>query len=544
MRSYLTLMAVVGAGLVVESGWAATNNAPARDLIARIHFAGTAQLAADANADKLNEIAGLPESRDLREQTLQKLATAPFRFLKGKVANQTNDHASLIRPLVEDLISSELYIEMSGPTNPVPDFMLAVRVNNERAAVWRKNLATVLASWTGLPVKEIKAGSFGGWELKKHEWPNLVRFFRAGDWVIFGWGQNELPLQTGFLERIKDKGRPVDAFNGTWLDAWVDGSSLGPRFPLPLPVKLPQMHLVAENRKDSSRPDGYVREQMVMKFPEPLGLTLDPWQIPTETIHNSTNDGLASFTAIRGIAPWLGQLQFIKELNARPLPNQMYVWAMSKIPFETSFAFPAPDATNYLKNIEPKLLSLVNSNPDALNFGSEAQWTTNDEIVVRGNPFFGPHLGAVRESAGDFLVGGIFPTVSHDGPMPVELVNEILTRTNLVCYDWEITELRLIQWRALSQLSLILRNKPITTTDNPAQKWIDAVKTKLGNCGTVVTLTAPDELTLVRNSPMGLTGFEITWLAYWLDAPGFPLEAAYYDELHPQRGGIGKQPSP
>lgn len=537
-------MAVISAVLGMERGWAATNNAPDRDLMARVHFAGTAQLATDANAGKLNEIAALPESRDLREQTLQKLATTPFRYLKSKVAKQTDDCALLIRPLAEDLIASESYIEMSGPTNPAPDFMLAVRLTNERAAVWRKNLATILTTWTSLPVKEIQAEGFKGWELKKHEWPNLVRFFRAGDWVVFGWGENELPLQPGLLRRIKDKGRPVDAFNGAWLDAWVDWSTLASRLPLSLPVKLPQTQLVAENRKDSSRPEGYVREQMVMKFPEPLGLTLDPWRIPTETIHNSTNDGLSSFTAIRGISRWLGQLQSVKELNAKPLPNQMFIWAMSQIPFETSFALPAPDATNYLKNMEPKLVSLINSNPGSMSIGTEAEWTTNDEIVVRGNPFFGPHLGAVRESAGDFLVGGIFPKLPREGSMPPELVNEIMSRTNLVCYDWEITELRLAQWRALSQLSLIMANKPITTTNTPAQRWIDAVKAKLGNCGTVITLTAPNELTLVRNSPIGLTGVEITWLAYWLDAPGFPLDTTYYDESHPPPDAIGKKPSP
>ena len=544
MRSYFILTAVICAVLGIERGWAATNNAPDRDLMARIHFAGTAQLASDANAGKFNDIAAMPESRDLREQTLQKLATAPFRYLKGKLANQNDDEASLIRPLAEDLIASESYIEMSGPTNPAPDFMLAVRLNNERAAVWRKNLATILATWTKLPVKDIQAEGFKGWELKKHEWPNLVRFFRAGDWVVFGWGQNELPLQAGLLRRIKDKGRPADALNGALLDAWVDWATLASRFHVSSPIKLPQTQLIAECRKDSGRPEGYVREQMVMKFPEPLGLTLDAWKIPTETIHSSTNDFLASFTAIRGIAPWLGRIRSVKELDATPLPNQAFVWAMSQIPFETSFAFPVPDATNYLRNIEPKLVSLVNSNSGAMSIGAEAEWTTNDEITVRGNPFFGPHLGAVRESAGDFLVGGVFPKLPREGPMPSELVDQIMSRTNLVCYDWEITEVRLAQWRALSQLSLIMAEKPITTTNTPAQKWIDAVKPKLGNCGTVITLTAPNELTLVRNSPIGLTGFEITWLAYLLDAPGFPLDTTYYDETHPPPDGIGKNPSP
>jgi hypothetical protein len=54
----------------------------------------------------------------------------------------------------------------------------------------------------------------------------------------------------------------------------------------------------------------------------------------------------------------------------------------------------------------------------------------------------------------------------------------------------------------------------------------------VGNCGTEITLTAPNELTLVRNGPVGLTGFEMNLLAQWLDAPGFPWHATY-DRIFP-----------
>jgi len=69
------------------------------------------------------------------------------------------------------------------------------------------------------------------------------------------------------------------------------------------------------------------------------------------------------------------------------------------------------------------------------------------------------------------------------------------------------------------------------------------VSKKLGNCGTVTTLTRPDELTVLRNSTVGLTGVELTWLAYWLDAPGFPLDATYVDPAQALSGPAGKAPS-
>jgi hypothetical protein len=276
-----------------------------------------------------------------------------------------------------------------------------------------------------------------------------------------------------------------------------------------------------------------------MKFPEALGLTLDAWKIPTNTIHNP----LTSFTAFRGIAPWLSQRQLIKELGVKAPPNQLFVWAMDGIPFETCFAMPAAEATNELTRMAPAMVSMLNSHIEAWSVKSEARWTTNAEVVITGNPFFAPHLSAVREPAGDFLAGGIYPKLEDKDPLPANLVSEVTSRTNLVCYDWEITGARVIQWRALSQLALIMADKPITALDTPAQKWIDAVKKKLGNSGTVTTLTAPDELTVLRNSVTGLTGVELTGLAYWLDAPGFPLDATYYDEAQALTGSTGKAPS-
>ncbi len=547
MRKYVFIMGLIGVTFGAGCGMAAADDA-ASDAIARVHFAGTAQLAADPNAANLVEIAVLSQTRDLREQTLQKLATAPFRFLKNKIASQTNDYAAVIRPMLEDLIGAESYVEARGAAEPVPELMLAVRLDDKRAGAWGTNLSTILTSWTGIPVSEIQAGGFKGWELKKHVWPNRIRFFRAGDWVLFGWGQNDLLLQAGFLQRIKEKGRPVEAFTESCLDAWVDWPSLASRLPAGLPVKLPKMQLTVQTRKDAARPEGYVRQELKMKFPEPLGLTLDAWKIPTNTIHNP----LTSFTAFRGIAPWLSQRQAAKDLDAKPLPNQAFVWALDAIPFETYFAIPAPDSTNYLRHIAPALVSKVNAPMQSWPVSCEAHWTTNNEITVTGNPFFGPYLDAIREPAGDFLEGGIFPKLDQTGlfskeqhlnPLPTGLISEILSRTNLVYYDWEITEARVIQWRALSQLSLIIADKPITTPDTTAQKWIDAVKKKLGNTGTLATLTAPDELTALRNSTAGLTGVELTWLAYWLDAPGFPLDATYIDPAEALTGSTGKAPS-
>jgi hypothetical protein len=73
---------------------------------------------------------------------------------------------------------------------------------------------------------------------------------------------------------------------------------------------------------------------------------------------------------------------------------------------------------------------------------------------------------------------------------------------------------------------------------SPGQEWLAAVTPKMSACGTEVTLTAPNELTLVRNAPIGFSASELVWLAYWLDAPNFPLDAHHDRPRLPMR----KQP--
>src|SRR5690348_13518739 len=111
MRVYLILIAVVSFGLGLAQSQAQPKAAAASkagtDLIARVHFIGGAQVLADPNSTRLREIANLPVTGELREQTLKKLATAPFRYLQPKIANKTTDNAALIRPLWEDLLRAE-----------------------------------------------------------------------------------------------------------------------------------------------------------------------------------------------------------------------------------------------------------------------------------------------------------------------------------------------------------------------------------------------------------------------------------------------------
>ncbi len=517
---------VVGAGFVALRGTAATDDTAAwrnSGLIARIHFAGTAQIRAGSVNTNLNAIFALPETAALREQTFEKLAVAPYNFFRQR-AGITNNESALVRPLLDDAFRAESFLEMMDGTNAFPESVFALRLNEDRAQLWSKNLSTVLAAWSGIPVTAVQADGFRGWELRKHKDPNLFRFFRAGDWIVIGWGNDSLHLEPAVLKSIQEAGRPTPADNANWLDAWADWPALAPHHLAPESPRLPPMRLVVQGRKD------FVRSELTMKFAAPLGWKLNPWKVPTDIIQNP----IVSFTATRGLFPLLNDTMTARRHNLPPLPDQVYVWSMANIPIETYVIAQMKDAPAYLDRLEPGLLALVNpflsrhslrvvgATNSSINF---AAFYTNREIQITQMPFISPRLGTYRDQTGDYLLGGLMARMKGKQPLPPELLTEIMAHPDLVAYSWEFTGERVKQWYGLFGLGQAIFNLGALDPKAAAHRWIQVAASKLGNSGTEVSLTAPDELAVLRNSTVGFTGFELCLWAYWLDSPDFPLGA-------------------
>ena len=250
---------------------------PQLELIASAHFAGMARIGADTNSAALRGFWTSPEAGALKEQTLQKLAKAPYTFLRLRMAENTNNFAALLRPLLDDLLREESYLEIRGVTNGTPELALAIHLDAARAQVWTTNLATVLATWTDVPVKGVQVEGAGGWELKKHIPPNLIRLVHAGDWIVLGCGQERLPLNEEIARRARTQGRPTAAAQDSWLSARVDWPRLLPWMPLPDGVKLPQTMLNAAGR------EGRLRTEVTVIYPERVNWKSEPWGIPTTT---------------------------------------------------------------------------------------------------------------------------------------------------------------------------------------------------------------------------------------------------------------------
>src|SRR6266850_2056112 len=76
------------------------------------HFIGMTELNQSTNASKLKEVWGLPASQDLKKQALDKIAKTPFQLWQKSLPSGVTDQTALIRPLLDDFIASESYVDL------------------------------------------------------------------------------------------------------------------------------------------------------------------------------------------------------------------------------------------------------------------------------------------------------------------------------------------------------------------------------------------------------------------------------------------------
>jgi len=486
---------------------------PPPEVLARWHFAGSEAVEATTNGSAVKAILALPESKALLEQTLDKLVRAPYARLKSGIHASTNDCAELLRPLFDDLTRAESYFELRAASNRPTEWTLAVRLAPARAEVWRTNLATTLSLWTGQRPSNAAPAGLTGWRLRKHDAPDHVGLTVAPGWVLFGAGLGGLPLQDELAARVQAQGRPVPATTNYWFQVMVDW----PRF-ADLPrwlaaLRLPKADLTLAPRGDN------LRAQAELLLPQPLNWKPEPWRFPTNAIH----DPVVGFAAIQGFGEWLKPILDALGVKLDGVPNQACLWALQGVPFQTFIAAPVTEATNVMDQLRERLPPWFSTNTAGHVLGSWRPVTNTHAIFWDGMPFFGGFMStAIEETNEGFIIAGLFPNTTNPQPPPPELYFQVLGRTNLAYYDWEIGAERLAAWRTMVQLAHVLAEKPILLPEAAAAKWMDAIGPKLGNIGTSLTVNGPDRMTLIRQSPHGFTGFETVLLAHWLESTNFP----------------------
>ena len=479
---------------------AAAGAQPQPDLIARIHFAGADRISADPNYFAFTNEFCSAEARALESQTLDKLSRVPGDWFKSKLPSGAGDGAVQLRPLLDDLLKSEWIFEMRDAPGS-PEYALAIRLSNDRAVLWSKNLAAILQNRTGTGISQDKSGN---WELKKQEPPNLFQFSRSGDWVLIDCGQDKLSLREQILPVLTRLLVPET----NWLTADLNWPRLAQLFPALAGFDFPKIQMQAVGRGGNLQLTG----KLTLAQPLPA---LEKWRVPTGTIHPP----LVSFTAARGVGPWLAKQGWMRPFEIQPPPDQLFVWAQALIPFQTYAAEPVPDAKAALAQLDHQLSVAASSQGNF--FTSFARTNENDEISWRGLPLIMPFVKAAHEPAGDFLVGGFFPNPPKGPSPPWELLVP-LNQPNLVYYHWEATAGRLKELPQLSQLLLVLSRHEQVNAESAAGKWLDRIEPALGNAVTEVTQTAPNELAFKRTAGGGLTAIELLAFVDWLEAPKFP----------------------
>lgn len=501
----------------------ATQNAPA-PLVAKFHWLGKARLASEANATNFMAIWGSPASAKLEAQTLDKLATAPWRLLHA-AAPLSNAPVALFRPLLNDLIQAESYLEVRAATNQPGEMAFAIRLAASRAALWQSNLPIVLKSIFRIPTPDSKSeAQNGNFQLQTSGF--RLELTRAGDWVLLSRSDSRLPapdlrILADFQSRIQRAGTPCAApASNAWMEVEVDAPALSEALQLDwkLPATFPRIDLVLTG-------DGKnVRTRGGLDFPQPLPESLSPWRVPFEL----TAEPLIGLTAVRSLAPVLEQMGVLTGNQAKLFPDQFLVWLRSGPPLQIHFAFPVESATNTFWQLAPLITDWVNSHANARLYGAIALETNRSELKWNGLSLCAPYMKTGTNLGSQYLQGG-FGFMPLKIRLPTELQEHIRGETNLLYFDWEFAAETLPQWRYLDDVSRMIFDAAHASRLRSAKQslsWLALNVTNLSHSVTEVHQTSPHELLLTRKSTLGLSAVELDILINWIEMPEFPAGLA------------------
>ena len=484
----------------------------ARQHVLAVHWIGKNRLTQDTNAAYQMEIWRMPESVNLETQTLDKLAKALPELLGVPSAGDTNQWTGVVRPLLDDLVQTESFSEFRTPADRPPEFALAVRLAADRASTWLTNVGML---------KQLLSDSKSNLDQSA----SGIQFVLAGDWAILGVGGNEEGAFAEFVKRFSTTDLPEANTTNHWIEVNADLSRLVRSNSAFSSENLPLVHLVISGSgKD-------VRSRAELTYPNPMDLHLEQWNFPTNLI----KDPLISFSALRGLAEAIEKSSIWRDLKEDAAPNQIYSWGLEGIPLQTYLAAMWPDASNSFYHLSEEFMQAANPYLASNRLGVVNRVAESNGVVWMDTPFFAPFMRHAFDPAGENVFGGFFPLGTASRPVPVDLLHQVNSRTNLVFYSWEITESRIRTWTYLGQLLRMICGKAQLNLGCTGMAWMQAVSAKLGNAVTVIELADQRRLSVSRTSNCGFTGLELHALIDWLEAPNFPYGLYTFSAPAPAR---------
>ena len=259
-------------------------------------------------------------------------------------------------------------------------------------------------------------------------------------------------------------------------------------------------------------------------FPGPLFMNLAPWKFPKAQVQGA----IVEFGAARGLGPWL--------------PDQVFTWADASTPLQMHFAAVDGRADEFAKLAET-FLPKGNTWLANHGLGTLAKTPGASGIIWKDLPMIAPHLTATSDT---LLTGGLVPNPEPGTNAPIdiyprptldELLATLASKTNLVAYQWETTGARAESMHFLGQILRVATRHPQMPAGTASSQWLQNVRQRLGNCTTLVTLTASNRLAFERTSTTGFNAVELHLIADWMESPLFPRGS--YTSLSP----IGPAPA-
>ena len=468
------LSAIIGLMLLGLAAQAAPSQP---DLLVRAYFAGAPKIAAAPNANAFTNEFTSPEALALRGE----LATKLSAWLAGSLAANPNQPipggAAKLRPLFDDLQQAEFLLEIHATVGG-PETAIAIKLPAARTQLWQANLKSFFAKST---------------------------FTTSAGWLVFD--SDPSPLNLG--EKVT---KDLDHLPTDWFTLDINWLRLAQWHPQFKDLGLPETQFAVS-------PVGSELKVMgKFSFPDKLALKLDPWTIPTNTIHAPFD----SFTAVRGFSTWLQAQRWASAFQLSPSPNELFVWALPGAVFPTYAAVPVPNSATAISQTEQHWQAALDEarakNELMTSINAELN---NNQIEIKGVPFASVRAQALSEPNGQFLMAELFPNPPSGLPLPQGLLNRLNTK-NLVYYHWETTTNRVPQLLQITQLGLWLSNHQQLDGKSVAYKWLRKASSVNGASETGLTQSGPAEFTLLRQGPGLFTAFELFALANWFESPKFP----------------------
>jgi len=465
------------------------------------HCGGGSQLGQNTGLAALHKALALPATTNLQNLARTRFST----WLTSTLALTNNPSSALmLEPLVGDVAENESLGSFGGASS----FILALHLDATRAQAWQDTLAKIFGG--GGETFACKPFSGRRWNVAGS---HSFWIIPARDWLLVGCGDDFSPAQAQYLSQIQALGRPVPALKEHWLEADMTTARLGGWFRLLQPARI---RMTITPNGDGLQIGARVIETQAIPWKS------GPWQIPGDLMRGQ----IISFTAGQNVAAFLNVNPALSRLPGNPLTNQFYFWAGDQMPFLNYMAWPEADASNVLNELSTQAPAALNPILKRFN-GTELVWHPEArQLSMQNIRLFVPALEAVQAHDGPFLLLSSFPRTPGNAA-PDALLSQIKGRTNLVAYDWELTGRRLSELQILGGMIANRACAQKSEGEDYAEiemKWLEGLVPLGGATVTEITRVAPNELSVTRQAPVGLTAVELTLFADWLcDANAGPI---------------------